>query len=262
MKKVVFFLPLLIGFLGFSQQKTTGDMTLSNNGMIANFTLDNSTSKVTLVLKGPSDRWFGFGIGVNQGFGMSSGDALVYTTQTTPALTDRHFGGFMQPPTDASQNWTIVNDNVSAGIRTVTLTRDLTNSDTDDYQLPYATTTSISIAGVRPGSATYNVAGAHGGLANAGYATASFTTVLGTNDLALENSKKVVLYPNPAKETVNFKNADKIKSIDVYESTGRKVKSVKVKGENISVSDLKSGSYYFEITLKDGSVAYEKLIKE
>lgn len=259
MKSIVFFLSLLAYFSSFAQQKSTGDMTLSGNGMIANFTLDNATSKVTLVLKGPSDRWFGFGIGVNQGFSMSAGDALVYTTQTTPALTDRNFTGIMQPPVDATQNWTTVSDNVNAGIRTLTLTRDLTNTDTNDYQLPYATTNTISIAGVKPGSATFNVAGGHGGVA--GYATGTFASVLGTHDLSLE-SKKVALYPNPAKTTVSFKNGDKIKSVDIYEATGRKVKTVKPEDENISVENLKSGIYYVEILLKDGTTSYEKFIKE
>lgn len=259
MKRIVFFLSLLVGVSSFSQQKSTGDMTLSGNGMIANFTLDNTTSKVTLVLKGPSDRWFGFGIGVDQGFSMSAGDALVYTTQTTPALTDRNFSGIMQPPVDATQNWTIVSDNVNAGIRTLTLTRDLTNSDTNDYQLPYSTTNTINIAGVRPGSATFNVASGHGGVA--GYATGTFASVLGTNDLAIE-SKKVVLYPNPAKATVSFKNFDKIKSVDIYDAVGRKVKSVKPESESMSVEDLRPGNYYIEIMLKDGNLSYEKLIKE
>ncbi len=84
---------------------------------------------------------------------------------------------------------------------------------------------------------------------------------LGTNDLVAE-SKKVSLYPNPAKSTVSFKNADKIKSVDIYESTGRKVKTVKLESESINVSDLKSGSYYLEITLNDGTLSFEKLIKE
>ncbi|MGG5210826.1 T9SS type A sorting domain-containing protein [Chryseobacterium sp. MIQD13] len=261
MKNIVLFSFLLIGFLGFSQQKTTGDVPLSpNNGIIANFTLDNATSKVTLVLKGPSDRWFGLGIGVNAGFSMSAGDAVVYSAVTTPKLTDRNFIGTTQPPLDSSQDWTIVSDVVSGSVRTLTLTRALTNSDPNDYQMPYATTTSISFAGPRPATATTTVA-PHGGTANVGYATASFTSVLGVNETDMV-SKKVILYPNPAKETVSFKNADKIKSIDIYESAGRKVRSVKPDGENINVRDLKSGTYYFEITLKDGSLSYEKLIKE
>lgn len=261
MKNTVLFSLLLTGFLGFSQQKTTGDVPLSpNNGITANFTLDNTTSKVTLILKGPSDRWFGLGIGVDAGFGMSSGDVVVYSAVTTPKLTDRNFTGFMQPPLDSSQDWTIVSDVVSGSVRTLTLTRALTNSDPNDYQMPYATTNSISFAGPRPASATTTV-GPHGGTANVGYATASFTNVLGVNDTAVAN-KKIVLYPNPAKETVNIKNADRIKSVDIYETGGRKVRSVVPDGETISVRDLKSGIYYFEITLKDGSLSYEKLIKE
>lgn len=261
MKNIVLFSLLLTGFLGISQQKTTGDVPLSpNNGITANFTLDNTTSKVTLILKGPADRWFGLGIGVSAGFGMGSGDAVVYSAVTTPKLTDRNFLGTFQPPQDASQDWTTVSDVVSGTVRTLTLTRALTNSDPNDYQMPYATTNSISFAGPRPPSAT-NIVAPHGGTANVGYATASFSTVLGVNDTELQ-SKKIVLYPNPAKETVNFKNADRIKSIDIYETTGRKVRTVKLNGENISVSDLKSGTYYFEITSKDGTLSFEKLIKE
>jgi hypothetical protein len=261
MKNIVLFSFLLVGFLGISQQKTTGDVPLSpNNGITANFTLDNTTSKVTLVLKGPSDRWFGLGIGVSAGFSMSAGDAVVYSAVTTPKLTDRNFIGTTQPPLDVSQDWTIVSDAVAGSVRTLTLTRALTNSDPNDYQMPYATTNSISFAGPRPATATTTVA-PHGGTANVGYATASFTSVLGVNDIDAV-SKKVSLYPNPAKETVSFKNADKIKSIDIYESVGRKVRSVKPDGETINVRDLKPGIYYFEITLKDGNLSYEKLIKE
>ncbi|MBK1898080.1 T9SS type A sorting domain-containing protein [Chryseobacterium paridis] len=261
MKNIVLFSLLLTGFFGVSQQKTTGDVPLSpNNGITANFTLDNATSKVTLILKGPADRWFGLGIGVSAGFGMASGDAVVYSSVTTPKLTDRNFVGFTQPPLDSSQDWTIVSDVVSGTIRTLTLTRALTNSDPNDYQMPYATTNSISFAGPRPANATNTVA-PHGGTANVGYATASFSAVLGVNDVHAADNK-IVLYPNPAKETVNFKNADRIKSIDIYETTGRKLRTVKLNGESISVSDLKSGTYYFEITLKDGTLSFEKLIKE
>ncbi|MDQ0067905.1 T9SS type A sorting domain-containing protein [Chryseobacterium lathyri] len=261
MKNIVLFSFLLISFLGISQQKTTGDVPLSPNiGITANFTLDNTTSTVTLVLKGPSDRWFGLGIGVSAGFSMSAGDAVVYSAVTTPKLTDRNFTGFVQPPLDSSQDWTIVSDVVAGSVRTLTLTRALTNSDPNDYQMPYATTNSISFAGPRPASATTTV-GPHGGTANVGYATASFTSVLGVNDTEMTN-KKVVFYPNPSKETVTFKNVDKIKSIDIYESAGRKVRSVKPDGESIDVRDLKPGIYYLEITLKDGNLSYEKLIKE
>ena len=58
------------------------------------------------------------------------------------------------------------------------------------------------------------------------------------------------------------KDADKIKNIDVFESTGRKVKTIKADGKEVNISDLKSGNYYLEITLKDGSTSFEQLIKE
>ncbi|MBL7879041.1 MAG: T9SS type A sorting domain-containing protein, partial [Chryseobacterium gambrini] len=96
---------------------------------------------------------------------------------------------------------------------------------------------------------------------NRGYASLTMGAVLATGEVAAQ-SKKVVLYPNPAKETINFKDADKIRTIDVFESTGRKVKTIKADGKEVNISDLKSGNYYLEITLKDGSISFEQLIKE
>lgn len=109
MKKATLLLLTLCTFAVFAQSKSTGVMTLSNSVPItANFTLNNNTSTVTLVLTGPSDRWFGLGIGVSPGFGMSAGnDVLVYTT----TLSDRNFIGFAQAPAvDAVQSWTTVSN--------------------------------------------------------------------------------------------------------------------------------------------------------
>ena len=89
MKKITLFFTTIISIAVFAQQKSTGTISLSNNVPItANFTLNNTTSQVTLVLTGPSDRWFGLGIGIVSGFGMDNGDVVVFTTATTPNLTE------------------------------------------------------------------------------------------------------------------------------------------------------------------------------
>ena len=94
MKKTTLLIITFLCALGFAQQKSTGVITLSNSIPItANFTLNNTTSEVTLVLTGPSDRWFGLGIGVSQGFGMADGDVVVFSDVTSPKLTDRNFIG-------------------------------------------------------------------------------------------------------------------------------------------------------------------------
>ncbi|NJM79249.1 MAG: hypothetical protein HC854_05790 [Flavobacterium sp.] len=215
MKKITLLLVLATSF-GFAQAKSSGVVTLQPN-MTAEFTLNNNTSTVTLVLTGPSDRWFGIGIGVSSGFGMSAGDVLVYTN----VLTDRRFAGTGNPPMDTSQSWTVTSDNVNGAIRTVTMTRALTNTDTagSDFQMPYSTTNSFSIVGVRAPSATITI-GSHGGGASAGYATATFTT-LGSEDFSLKSAN---LYPNPTKGLFTIDTKTELSEINIYSHVGQFVK--------------------------------------
>jgi len=260
MKQKITFLVLFVCNFGFSQQKSTGDIALfPNNGVSANFTLDNATSKVTLVLKGPADRWFGMGIGVSQGFSMSDGDAVVYSAVTSPVLTDRNYIGTQQPPLDISQDWTIVSDDSAAGIRTLTLNRNLTNSDEDDFQMPYELTNTISIAGVRPPTATTTVA-PHGGTANVGYATADFT-VLGTEDFSLHSAQ---VYPNPSTGNFIIKTKTVLSAITIYTQTGAFVKSVDVhdsKNLEVKVGGLSSGIYLLELKSSSDKI-WKKIIIE
>lgn len=227
--------------LTIAQSKTTGDITLDGVPITANFTLNNTTSQVTLVLTGPSDRWFGIGIGVSEGFGMASGDALVFTTSTTPNLTDRRFSGTSAPNQDTNQDWTTVSNVVNGTTRTLTLTRALTNSDSNDFQFPYATTNSITIGGVRPSSATMNV-GSHG---NAGFVTGTFTT-LGTDSFSLKDSQ---LFPNPSNGDFTIIAKTNLTKVDIYTITGAFVKSINVSNSDseVSVSGLQTGVYLLEL---------------
>lgn len=262
MQKTTLLFLTLLGSLGFAQQKSTGVMTLSNNPIpiTANFTLDNSTSQVTLVLTGPSDRWFGLGIGVEAGFGMADGDVVVFTTSTNPNLSDRNFAGLGVPPNDSAQNWTTVSNTVSGTVRTLTLTRALTTTDANDFQMPYASTNSISIAGVRPAGATFTV-GAHGGTNNVGYATAAFQS-LNTDDI---NLNTVELYPNPAQNFFNVSARSEFNSITIYSQNGKLVKTLRFENgsieERIQIDDLATGIYLLEVSGTSGK-AWKKLIKE
>lgn len=261
MKRVLSSLLLITGFLASSQQKSTGIMTctVGTRSVTANITLNNTTNKVRLDLTGPSDRWFGFTFRSGANFGMSGAptDALTYSDV---GFNDRNLGGIGVYNSD-TQDWTVVTaPSISGSTVSMSYERNLTTADgANDYQFNYATASTISTKCVITGTAGLTIT-PHGGAANTSVTSGTFA-VLGVNDAELEN-KAIKLYPNPARETVNFKNADKIKSIDIYESSGRKVRSVKMDGESISVSGLESGSYYFEITLKDGTLSYEKLIKE
>ncbi|MEG4938403.1 T9SS type A sorting domain-containing protein, partial [Microcoleus sp. F8-C3] len=225
---------------GFAQSKSTGVMALNNGIPItANFTLNSNTSTVTLVLTGPSDRWFGLGIGVADGFNMQNGDALVYTT----ALSHRNFIGFTAPAVDATESWTTVSNTVVGTVRTLTLTRSLTNTDPNDFQMPYATTNSISIGGARALSQTTNL-GSHG---NGGFATATFTT-LDVEDFSLNAS---AVYPNPSTGNFSVKSKTTLDRINIYSQTGAFMKTVEGDlGANqleINAEELPKGVYLIEL---------------
>jgi hypothetical protein len=250
MKKVLLVFSLVLaGFAG--AQFSSGAVSLGSTGMTVK--LDTTPALATITLTGSDASYLGIGFGSS---GMASGaDGFIYNSSTNRDYT---FSGIGNTPTaDAVQDWTQTSNTASGGIRTVVATRSLSGG-TGDTAIPNAAG-NINVFFAK-GPSTALSSGYHGG-GNRGYAALNMTASLGTNEIAAE-SKKIILYPNPAKETVNFKNADRIKSIDIYEAAGRKVKSVKLNGENISISDLKSGSYYFEIMLKDGTLSFEKLIKE
>lgn len=253
MKKITILLfALAFGVKGFSQSKATPIINLTSN-MTAQFTLNSSTSKVTLVLTGPSDRWFALGLGVTAGFSMSEGDVVVYTT----SLNDRNYAGFTSPAADASQDWTTVSNNVVSGVRTLTLERNLTNSDADDFQLPYASTNSISVAWARSSSPSTSLA--NHGSSNRGFATGSFT-ILGTEDFSLNATS---IFPNPSSGEFSIKTKTNLSKVNVYSQTGALVKTIEVTDESneveLKVSGLQSGVYFLELQ-NDSEKSRKKVI--
>lgn len=250
MKKITFLLLSIISFYGFSQSKSTGDIAFSN-GLTANMTLNKTTGKATLILKGPSDRWFGLGLGVVSGFGMDAGDVLVYTN----SLTDRNFVGQGTPAND-TQDWvTISNPAPIAGVRTLTLERNLVNSDSNDLQLPYDTTNSIDLVGVRANGVTINLGSNHVYV----YATRTFST-LGVEDFSL---KATSVYPNPASGEFYIKTKTNLSKVNIYNQTGVLVKSINVTDDSkqveVSVNGIQSGVYFLELQ-NDSEKSWKKVI--
>lgn len=248
MKKTLLALSVLLANFALAQF-SSGTVNLPATSMTVK--LDTTPTGATITVTGDSNSMLGIGFGT---VGMAPGsDGFIYNSS---ANRDYTFIGMTTPTADAVQDWTETSNTVSGSTRTVVATRSLSGG-AGDFAIANAAGT-INIFYSRKSGGTslgYHDAGR-------GYATLTMTAAsLSTNEIAA-NSKKVDLYPNPAKATVNFKNFDKIKSVDIYEATGRKVKSVKPEGESISIADLQSGSYYVEILLKDGTISYEKLIKE
>lgn len=250
MKKITLLLFFVLSFSGFAQSKSTGNISLGS-GFTANFTLNNTTSKVTLVLTGPSDRWFGLGLGVVSGFGMSDGDVVVYTT----SLTDRNFVGTGTPASD-TQDWTTLTNTVASGVRTVTLERALTNADTNDLQLPYASTSSINVAWARANGVTTSLSSNH----SVGFASGTFTTVLGVEDFSLNATS---IYPNPSSGEFYIKTKTNLSKVNLYNQTGALVKTINVTDDSkeveLSVSGVQAGVYFLELQ-NDSEKYWKKVI--
>lgn len=251
MKKVLLLTSMALATSLGAQFFSSGTVTLGSTGMTVK--LVTSPTQATITLTGADTSYLGIGFGNS---GMANGaDGFIYNSSTSRDYTFVGIGG--TPVADTSQDWTQTSNTTAGGIRTVVATRSLTGG-AGDTAIPN-TAGSISIFFAKgPGAALSS--GYHGG-GNRGYATLTMGSVLATDEVAAQKNN-VILYPNPAKETVNFKNADKVKSVDIYESTGRKVKTIQTDGKAINISDLKTGNYYLEIKLKDGSASFEQLIKE
>jgi hypothetical protein len=84
------------------------------------------------------------------------------------------------------------------------------------------------------------------------------TVTLGTNNFSINN--KLKFYPNPTKSLINF--SDDINNLDVFDSTGKKVKWFQNPNTTFDVSNLEKGIYILKGKTVDGNSIYEKLIKE
>lgn len=230
MQKITLLL-LLFYISGFSQSKSTAIIALNAN-MTAKFTLDSATSKVTLVLTGPSDKWSSLGIGTASS--TTSGDVFVYTASVTDNSSS----------TNPNGEWNTISNTVVSGKRIVTLERTLTNSDLNDLQLAFDTTNSIDVVWSRSGSAIATAPNP-----NRGSATATFTATLGVEDVSFYD--EVLLYPNPTSSEVFIKTKTNLSKVTIYSQTGTLLKTVNLNDNSneikVNVNDLPKALYIFEL---------------
>jgi len=72
---------------------------------------------------------------------------------------------------------------------------------------------------------------------------------------------QLVIYPNPATHTINFKTKEGQNQVSIFNSLGQIVKQVTVLAGSMDVSDLQNGIYFLQLETLEGR-AIQKFIKE
>lgn len=243
MKRIITILIMIMSTIGFCQQKSTNTIALLTN-LSVKLVLDNSNSKVTMTIKGPSDRWFAITFG---SFGdpgaMDSGNDIVYYNGTT--LKDAsHDGQGSTPIDDAINNWTVTSNTVASGTRTIVATRPFVAEDSD-YTFNFSDT-SITLAGAHADSAVSSSLQYHG--SNRFNAGAVAFSALGINDNSLSASQ---IFPNPSAGKFVVRTNNNLEKIAVYTQTGALVKTIEVKNTNesieVNIEGMQTGVYLIQL---------------
>ena len=87
---------------------------------------------------------------------------------------------------------------------------------------------------------------------------AVFGTPSGVDENVLSN---VVLYPNPFANEIRISNPDLVKSVEITNITGQKVKHVIFNGSTISAGELGAGIYFITIESFTGEKVTHKMVK-
>lgn len=85
------------------------------------------------------------------------------------------------------------------------------------------------------------------------------STALSVNDI-VKNDSNFIIYPNPVSEILNIRSEDKVKGVEIYDLSGRKV-SVELTGNTVNVKELRSGTYIISVETTKGK-STEKFIKK
>jgi hypothetical protein len=254
MKRTFTFLILMVSIIAFSQQKSTGNVVFLAN-LSANLTLDNSNSTATLIINGPSDRWFAitFGTFGNPG-AMDEGNDIVYFNGTT--LRDAtHNGQGIAPSNDAVNNWTVTSNTILSGTRTIIATRSFV-AEATDYTFNFSNT-SINLAGAHGNTASNTLANHLSNRFNAGNVS---LTSLGLDDFSLSAAQ---IYPNPTSGDFVVKTRTPLEKINIYNQTGAFIKTFEFKNSNgsveVNINGMQTGVYLIEL-VNEKEKTWKKII--
>lgn len=85
----------------------------------------------------------------------------------------------------------------------------------------------------------------------------SMNCSLSVNDT---NKREVMLYPNPAKDLINF--SEELSNVKISDVSGKTIKQINTTVKSIDVSRFAKGIYVISGTLRSGEVITKKIIKD
>lgn len=256
MKKITLALfGLILTCSAVAQTYTTGSiLLLDNDEILYSAQIDINNTLVTLTLSGPDTRYLGLGFGAQSK--TSGGDVVMWLNAGEFKLTDRSFGAEGQPPgedapniiptLDASQDWTIVSNELNSAQRTIVATRLANTGDPKDYVF---STSDTFIQLVWAIGFSYNLS-YHG--VNRGITSEPIT--LSQDEFAV-NDFKIMQNPSRSKLTLSFPRYSNSLKLDVYDVLGKKILTKQMDGltSSVDVSRWNNGLYLVRVTSDKGT---------
>ena len=247
MKKTLLILFLTTSISLFAQSFSTGTQTLLS-GLTANINIDADTNITTLTLAGPSNAWFAIGFGNSN---MNGTDILM--TDGSSTLRDAYSTSTATPQAEASQDWTLVSNNISGSTRTIVATRANNTGDSNDY-IFNASAGSLSVIYAKGSSSNYAY---HGG--NRGFTTLGVSLGISENKLL-----SFEMYPNPVSDVLNIQlpTGTEKAEVGVFDISGRLVTSkiISSNDTSIDVQKLSNGIYLIRVS-SDAKIGAQRFIK-
>jgi len=247
MKKTLLILFLTTSFSLFAQSFSTGTQTLTS-GLTTSINIDNDTGTTTLMLAGPSNKWFGIGFGNSN---MNGTDILM--TDGSSTLRDAYSTSNGEPQAEASQDWTLEVNSVVNGTRTIVASRANNTGDSNDYVFN-ASAGSLTVIWAVGSSTTY------------AYHSIRGVTALSVSLGVYENNLlSFEMYPNPVSDVLNIQlpTGTEKAEVGVFDYTGRLVSSKTISSNDtaIDVQQISKGIYMIRVDANN-KIGVQRFIKK
>ena len=82
-----------------------------------------------------------------------------------------------------------------------------------------------------------------------------------TSNVDSSDASPYSVYPNPCENTLNIGGGSDVKSVNVYNVSGRSIEAHLTNSGSINTANMENGIYLLQITSRNGNVVLKKFIK-